>query len=120
MNLMPDRESRDVPSRRARPATDRESYETGRRGRPGRTARPGKAARTERAEQADVPSAADTSDAPRMLGGTTSETDAERRRRRARFLRDLAEARELRDRVQPRRVKTARLRQAMRMRTFRW
>ncbi|MEU5572899.1 hypothetical protein [Streptomyces coeruleorubidus] len=123
---MPDRESRDVPSRRARPTTDRESYETGRRGRPGRTARPGKAARTERAEraeraeQADVPSAADTSDAPRMLGGTTSETDAERRRRRARFLRDLAEARELRDRVQPRRVKTARLRHAMRMRTFRW
>ncbi|MDQ0749629.1 hypothetical protein QF034_003860 [Streptomyces africanus] len=48
------------------------------------------------------------------------ETDAERRRRRARFLRDLAEARELRDRVQPRRVKVARLRHAMRMRTFRW
>jgi hypothetical protein len=47
-------------------------------------------------------------------------SDAERRRRRARFLRDLAEARELRDRVQPRRVKTARLRHAMRMRTFRW
>ncbi|WP_346137957.1 hypothetical protein [Streptomyces coeruleofuscus] len=120
---MPDRESRDVPSRRARPATDPESYETGRPGRPGRTARPGKAARTEqgeRAEQADVPSAADTADAPRMLGGTTSETDAERRRRRARFLRDLAEARELRDRVQPRRVKVARLRHAMRMRTFRW
>ncbi|WP_306965620.1 hypothetical protein [Streptomyces afghaniensis] len=50
----------------------------------------------------------------------TCETDAERRRRRARFLRDLAEARELRDRVQPRRVKVARLRHAMRMRTFRW
>ena len=48
------------------------------------------------------------------------ETDAERRRRRARFLRELAEARELRDRVQPRRAKTARLRHAMRMRTFRW
>ncbi|MEU6919188.1 hypothetical protein [Streptomyces olindensis] len=48
------------------------------------------------------------------------ESDAERRRRRARFLRDLAEARELRDRVQPRRAKTARLRHAMRMRTFRW
>ncbi|KOG31621.1 hypothetical protein [Streptomyces resistomycificus] len=48
------------------------------------------------------------------------ETDAERRRRRAQFLRDLAEARELRDRVQPRRAKTARLRHAMRMRTFRW
>lgn len=49
-----------------------------------------------------------------------AETDAERRRRRARFLRELAEARELRDRVQPRRAKTARLRHAMRMRTFRW
>ncbi|NEB05993.1 DUF4461 domain-containing protein [Streptomyces sp. SID13726] len=48
------------------------------------------------------------------------ETDAERRRRRAQFLRDLAEARELRDRVQPRRAKVARLRHAMRMRTFRW
>jgi hypothetical protein len=41
-------------------------------------------------------------------------------RRRAQFLRDLTEARELRDRVQPRRAKTARLRHAMRMRTFRW
>ncbi|MFJ3620901.1 hypothetical protein ACIPSH_22525 [Streptomyces iakyrus] len=50
----------------------------------------------------------------------TDESDAERRRRRARFLRDLAEARALRDRVQPRRAKTARLRHAMRMRTFRW
>ncbi|GGY30101.1 hypothetical protein GCM10010384_41620 [Streptomyces djakartensis] len=69
---------------------------------------------------------------PRVQPGTESTTgrtdgpegtdlsDAERRRRRARFLRDLAEARELRDRVQPRRAKTARLRRAMRMRTFRW
>ncbi len=48
------------------------------------------------------------------------ESDAQRRRRRAQFLRELAEARELRDRVQPRRAKTARLRHAMRMRTFRW
>ncbi|MFD5557410.1 hypothetical protein ACFV0R_08725 [Streptomyces sp. NPDC059578] len=46
-------------------------------------------------------------------------SDAERRRRRAQFLRDLAEARELRRRVQPRRVRAARMRQAMRMRTFR-
>jgi hypothetical protein len=53
-------------------------------------------------------------------GGGVAESDAERRRRRAQFLRDLAEARELRDRVQPRRAKTARLRHAMRMRTFRW
>ena len=51
---------------------------------------------------------------------TARESEAERRRRRAQFLRDLAEARELRDRVQPRRAKTARLRHAMRMRTFRW
>ncbi|MFJ2948675.1 hypothetical protein ACIO8H_13735 [Streptomyces sp. NPDC087226] len=49
-----------------------------------------------------------------------AETEADRRRRRARFLRELAEARELRDRVQPRRAKAARLRHAMRMRTFRW
>ncbi|MEV5987366.1 hypothetical protein AB0L85_20460 [Streptomyces sp. NPDC052051] len=48
------------------------------------------------------------------------ETDAERMRRRARFLRELAEARELRDRVRPRRAKAARLRRALRMRTFRW
>ncbi|MBV2356888.1 hypothetical protein KUM39_21350 [Streptomyces sp. J2-1] len=48
------------------------------------------------------------------------ETEDERRRRRAQFLRDLAEARALRDRIQPRRAKAARLRHAMRMRTFRW
>ncbi|MEU6404066.1 hypothetical protein [Streptomyces sp. NPDC046985] len=49
-----------------------------------------------------------------------AEPEADRRRRRAQFLRDLAEARQLRDRVQPRRAKAARLRHAMRMRTFRW
>ncbi|MFJ7042329.1 hypothetical protein ACIQVC_02855 [Streptomyces sp. NPDC101112] len=48
------------------------------------------------------------------------QSDAARRRRRAQFLRELTEARELRDRVQPRRAKAARLRHAMRMRTFRW
>ncbi|WP_405779033.1 hypothetical protein [Streptomyces sp. NBC_00859] len=48
------------------------------------------------------------------------ETAADRRRRRAQFLRELKEAKELRDRVQPRRAKVARLRHAMRMRTFRW
>ncbi|WP_328872409.1 hypothetical protein OHT76_21145 [Streptomyces sp. NBC_00287] len=48
------------------------------------------------------------------------ETDVERRQRRNQFLRELAEARELRDRVQPRRAKAARLRHAMRMRSFRW
>ncbi|WP_030752422.1 hypothetical protein [Streptomyces griseus] len=51
---------------------------------------------------------------------TQPETDAERRRRRAQFLRDLHEAKALRDRVQPRRARAARMRQAMRMRTFRW
>ncbi|MEE1839889.1 MULTISPECIES: hypothetical protein [unclassified Streptomyces] len=47
-------------------------------------------------------------------------TDAARRRRRAQFLRELHEAKALRDRVQPRRARAARMRQAMRMRTFRW
>ena len=46
------------------------------------------------------------------------ETAVERRRREA-FLRELTEARELRARVQPRRTKAARMRQAVRMRTFR-
>ncbi|MFI8188352.1 hypothetical protein ACIF8T_06040 [Streptomyces sp. NPDC085946] len=59
-------------------------------------------------------------DPPRRARPGAAETDAERRRRRAEFLRDLAEARALRARVQPRRAKTARLRHAMRMRTFRW
>ncbi|WP_314177936.1 hypothetical protein [Streptomyces winkii] len=61
----------------------------------------------------------------RAGGGTAgrprdAETDADRLRRRANFLRERNEARELRDRVQPRRSRTARMRQAMRMRTFRW
>ncbi|MCX4747964.1 hypothetical protein OG455_21015 [Kitasatospora sp. NBC_01287] len=47
------------------------------------------------------------------------ETPAERRRRRAVFLRELAEARELRARVQPRKTKERRMREALRMRTFR-
>ncbi|MDX2764357.1 hypothetical protein, partial [Streptomyces europaeiscabiei] len=50
--------------------------------------------------------------------GGGRENDAARRRRRAQFLRELTEARELRDRVQPRRAKAARLRHAMRMRTL--
>ncbi|MFH8369273.1 hypothetical protein [Streptomyces sp. NPDC018031] len=53
-------------------------------------------------------------------GDQTARIDAERRRRRAQFLRELNEAKELRDRVQPRRARSARMRQAMRMRTFRW
>lgn len=43
----------------------------------------------------------------------------ERRRRRAIFLRELAEARELRKRVAPRRSRRERLHAALRMRTFR-
>lgn len=62
-----------------------------------------------------APDTAGTPDYP-----DTPETDAQRRRRRAQFLRELHEAKALRDRVQPRRVKAARMRQAMRMRTFRW
>ncbi|MEU0990695.1 MULTISPECIES: hypothetical protein [unclassified Streptomyces] len=49
-----------------------------------------------------------------------SEIDTERRKRRAQFLRELNEAKALRDRVQPRRARAARMRQQMRMRTFRW
>ncbi|MFF3455738.1 hypothetical protein ACFYXH_15715 [Streptomyces sp. NPDC002730] len=48
------------------------------------------------------------------------ETEAQRRRRRAQFLRELNEAKALRERVQPRRARAARMRQQMRMRTFRW
>jgi hypothetical protein len=52
--------------------------------------------------------------------GTQEERDMARRRRRAMFLRELNEAKELRERVQPRRARAARARQQMRMRTFRW
>ncbi|GAA1092160.1 MULTISPECIES: hypothetical protein [Kitasatospora] len=52
-------------------------------------------------------------------GPDAPETEAQRRKRRALFLRELAEARELRARVQPRRTKERRMREAMRMRTFR-
>ncbi|MFF1833622.1 hypothetical protein ACFVXE_05365 [Streptomyces sp. NPDC058231] len=55
-----------------------------------------------------------------QAGQDAPETDTERRRRRAQFLRELHEAKALRDRVQPRRARAARMRQAMRMRTFRW
>ncbi|WOI63424.1 hypothetical protein [Streptomyces fradiae] len=53
-------------------------------------------------------------------GDRRATDDAQRRRRRAQFLRELNEARALRERVQPRRARAARMRQAMRMRTFRW
>ncbi|WP_240361510.1 MULTISPECIES: hypothetical protein [unclassified Streptomyces] len=74
--------------------------------------RTGRLRRVEQSEQSERAEQSERTGQP--------ETDAERRRRRAQFLRDLTEARELRDRVQPRRAKVARLRHAMRMRTFRW
>jgi hypothetical protein len=59
--------------------------------------------------------------APREEGEPVPAPDLERRRRRAEFLRDLKEARELRDRVHPRRARAARMRrQQLRMRSFRW
>ncbi|MFH8679299.1 hypothetical protein [Streptomyces lydicus] len=53
-------------------------------------------------------------------GDPGEESEAARRRRRAQFLRELHEAKELRNRVQPRRARAERMRQALRMRTFRW
>ncbi|WP_254812078.1 hypothetical protein [Streptomyces cavourensis] len=67
----------------------------------------------------DAPDAREPQD---VTGDVTDaqESDAARRRRRAQFLRELHEAKQLRDRVQPRRARAARMRQQMRMRTFRW
>ncbi|NGN68509.1 hypothetical protein G5C51_32000 [Streptomyces sp. A7024] len=53
-------------------------------------------------------------------GEPLREPAAQRLRRRARFLRELDEAQELRARVQPRRARVARMRREYRMRTFRW
>ncbi|MCC9309456.1 hypothetical protein LN042_20640 [Kitasatospora sp. RB6PN24] len=61
----------------------------------------------------------DSAAAPDGPVGNAPEPEAERRRRRAVFLRELAEARELRARVQPRKTKERRMREALRMRTFR-
>ncbi|MEU3143745.1 MULTISPECIES: hypothetical protein [unclassified Streptomyces] len=98
---MPERNSRDEPSVRKTSGGLRGEVGERRGGRP--------------------PEVSGVSGVPGMTGPPgADETDTERRRRRARFLRELAEARELRDRVQPRRAKAARLRHAMRMRTFRW
>lgn len=52
--------------------------------------------------------------------GARRDAAADRRRRRAQFLRELNEAKELRDRVRPRRARAVRMRRQMRMRTFRW
>jgi hypothetical protein len=67
-------------------------------------------------EQSERPEEPETADEP----STQREHDAQRRRRRAVFLRELNEAKELRERVQPLRARAARMRQQMRMRTFRW
>ncbi|MDX6353710.1 MAG: hypothetical protein QOF98_613 [Streptomyces sp.] len=61
----------------------------------------------------------DTPDTPGRQGGQ-DDRDLERRRKRDVFLRELNEAKELRERVQPRRTRAARMRHQMRMRTFRW
>ncbi|WP_236241939.1 hypothetical protein [Streptomyces sp. CC228A] len=64
--------------------------------------------------------ATDRRTAERQAAERQAADDAERRRRRAQFLRELHEAKALRDRVQPRRARAARMRHALRMRTFRW
>ncbi|MFF2423891.1 hypothetical protein [Streptomyces mirabilis] len=99
---MPDRE-KESPEQLDRPGRADAAERTDGAERTGRLRRVEQSEQSDRAERTGQP-----------------ETDAERRRRRAQFLRDLTEARELRDRVQPRRAKVARLRHAMRMRTFRW
>ncbi|GAA3737254.1 hypothetical protein [Streptomyces tremellae] len=52
--------------------------------------------------------------------GAGGADDADRRRRRAQFLRELAEAKALRERVRPQHARVARLRRQLRMRSFRW
>ncbi|MQY05378.1 hypothetical protein [Actinomadura macrotermitis] len=54
-----------------------------------------------------------------LAGDLTPEETRERLRRRAAFLRELAEARELRERVTPHRSRRARIHAALRHRTFR-
>lgn len=63
---------------------------------------------------------ADPAGARRAQAPGNEPDTAERRRKRALFLRELNEAKALRDRVQPRRARANRMRQQMRMRTFRW
>lgn len=62
----------------------------------------------------DRDDAADAADIP-----TFTESQRERLRRRAAFLRDLAEAKELRARVRPRHTRVVRLREALRRATYR-
>ena len=109
VNQLPDRESRRNPAPDAQPETTdaRQTQQTQRtQEAPDAQETPGTA---KTAETADTPGTEDI-----------SEADLERQRRRALFLSELAEARALRDRVQPRRARAARLRLVLRMRTFRW
>jgi hypothetical protein len=64
---------------------------------------------TDQRERSGVPEYRRQDDAP---------DQAERLRRRAAFLRDLAEARALRDRIAPRRARVSRIRQALRRATY--
>jgi hypothetical protein len=57
---------------------------------------------------------------PDATDRNAEDRDMERRRKRAVFLREMDEAKALRERVQPRRARANRMRQQMRMRTFRW
>ncbi|HEY6740455.1 MAG TPA: hypothetical protein VI076_16545 [Actinopolymorphaceae bacterium] len=68
-------------------------------------------------ELPDVAHPADDSELPDSV--SEAELDTDRLRRRAAFLRDLAEAKELRARVSPRRTRVARLREALRRATYR-
>ncbi|MBP3078541.1 hypothetical protein WP39_14115 [Streptomyces sp. 604F] len=119
-----DREREEELSRhRARARLRERALERARERAPARETEGGPAGRHRRATGAPQPEGAPeipTPSAPDTEGPAGPESDAERRRRRAAFLRELTEAKELRARVQPRRARAARMRQQMRMRTFRW
>ncbi|MFD3367577.1 hypothetical protein ACFWW5_31320 [Streptomyces albidoflavus] len=108
--------------RRARARLRERALERAREHAPARETESGPAGRHRRATGAPQAEGAETPTppAPDAEGLAGPESDAERRRRRAAFLRELTEAKELRARVQPRRARAARMRQQMRMRTFRW
>jgi hypothetical protein len=81
---------------------------------------PQKPRRARRSRAAERSAEADETPEADEISDPYAETPAQRRRRRALFLRELAEARALRERVHPRRTKAQRMRQAARMRTFRF
>ncbi|MER8068258.1 hypothetical protein ABTZ59_08150 [Streptomyces sp. NPDC094034] len=79
--------------------------------------------RDQRSDEAEATAEAEAREADEAWAETPAdarESEAERRRRRAQFLRELNEAKALRERVKPRQARAARMRQQMRMRTFRW